>query len=121
MSVGGLRYRALLVAFALVLAAPAAAQAVTITFEDLTPHPPPEGTSGLAVNSQYSGQGVTFNNPSALDYGGGFAHSGTVAVEPCVGQEFCASPVRADFTAPQRTVGVWVGHSSNLAIRSASG
>jgi hypothetical protein len=126
MSVGGLRFRrdartragrgraVILAALAFALATPAAAQGVTITFEDLTPHPPPYGGAGQAVNVQYSGQGVTFNNPSAFDYGPGFAHSGTVAVEPCFGQEFCTSPVRADFTTAQRTVGVWVGHTGTF-------
>jgi hypothetical protein len=112
--------RAVVLALALIVGAPGAATAATITFEDLTPHPPPIGTSGLAVNSQYSGQGVTFNNPSAFDYGG-FAHSGAVAVEPCVGQEFCSSPVAATFTTPQRSIGAWVGFSSTptppLAVR----
>src|SRR4051795_3561530 len=73
----------------LALVWPGAARAETITFEDLTPHPPPPGGAGQPVNIQYTNLGVTFNNPSAFDYGSGFAHSGTVAVEPCVGQEFC--------------------------------
>jgi hypothetical protein len=90
---------------------PASASAVTITFDDrLSP------ATGQAVNSQYSDLGVTFNNPSAFDYGAGFAHSGTVAVEPCVGQELCTSPVRADFTSGQTSVGVWVGFSGGAPL-----
>ena len=68
---------------------------------------------------QYNGQGATFNDLSAFDYSKptaipGFAHSGTVAVEPCAGVEFCTAPARADFTTPQRTVGAWVGFSGPL-------
>jgi hypothetical protein len=103
--------RSALAATATVLLLPAAAGAAMITFEDLSPHPPPTGTGGLTVNTFYNGQGVTFNNPSAFDYGGGFAHSGVVGVEPCVGQEFCSSPVRVDFTTGQTSVGAWVGFS----------
>ena len=67
------------------------------------------------VNDEYASQGVTFNDPQAFDYSEGpgaipgFAHSGNVAVEPCVGAELCAEPVRATFTSAQRRVGVWVG------------
>ena len=60
------------------------------------------------VNDDYASQGVTFNDPQAFDYSEGpgaipgFAHSGNVAVEPCVGAELCAEPVRATFTSAQR-------------------
>jgi hypothetical protein len=103
--------RSALATAATILLLPAAAGAATITFEDLVPHPPPTGGGGLTVNSFYSSQGVTFNNPSAFDYGGGFAHSGVVGVEPCVAQEFCSSPIRVDFTTGQMSVGAWVGFS----------
>ncbi len=106
-------------AAALAVAASAgAAQAVTIDFDDLDAPGRDSGT-GLPVNGQYNGQGATFNDLSAFDYSKptpipGFAHSGTVAVEPCAGVEFCTAPARADFTTPQRRVGVWVGFSGAL-------
>ena len=91
-----------------------------ITFDDINTSGP--GGGGLvSVNSQYASQGVTFNNPSAIDYAKGssalpgFAHSGTVAVEPCVATEFCSSPVTASFTTGQTSVKVWVGFSSALS------
>ena len=117
-----LRRGGLLAALAcLVFAAHATSAAgAVITFDDLAA-PPRGGGSGLAVNTQYSGQGVTFNNPSALDFSQGgaaipnFTHSGNVAVEPCYAIEFCTSPLRADFTNAQRLVRVWVGFTSALA------
>jgi hypothetical protein len=95
------------------------AQAATINFDDLTSAPGRDSGTGLLVNTQYDNLGVTFNDPSAFDYSKptpipGFAHSGTIAVEPCAGIEFCSSPVRATFTEPQPSVGVWVGFSSPL-------
>lgn len=96
------------------------ASAAVISFDDLVAPGPGSGT-GLPVNNQYNSQGVTFNDPSAFDYSNGpgaipgFAHSGTVAVEPCVGVEFCTSPVRVTFTAAQQSVRVWVGFSSPLS------
>ena len=101
-----------------VAASAGAAQAVTIDFDDLDA--PGPGTAGLTVNAQYNGQGVSFNNLSAFDYEDGpnaipgFAHSDGVAVETCVAVEFCTSPVRAEFTSGQRTVGAWVGFSGGL-------
>lgn len=101
------------------------ATAAVINFDDLSA--PGPGTAGLTVNVQYSGQGVTFNDPSAFDYSAGplaipnFAHSPEVAVEPCVATEFCTTPVRASFTAGQEYVRVWVGFSvplpSPIAVR----
>jgi IPT/TIG domain/FG-GAP repeat len=91
-----------------------------ITFDDLSTGGPGGAGSLVVVNSQYAGQGVTFNNLSAIDYskGGsalpGFAHSGTVAVESCVGVELCTNPIRATFSAPQKLVRVWVGFSFKL-------
>ena len=73
------------------------------------------------VSSQYAAEGVTFNNVSAVDYSKGsfaipgFAHSGTVAVEQCVGAEFCNTPLAATFAAPQQRVRVWVGFSNPLS------
>ncbi len=43
-----------------------------------------------------------------------FAHSGHVAVEQCVGVEFCTTSIRATFGAPQKLVRVWVGFSFPL-------
>lgn len=86
-----------------------------ITFDDLVTGGP--GGSLVPVTSQYAGQGVTFSNASAIDYSkgagaiAGFARSGTVAVEPCVGIEFCTAPLRAIFAAPQFAARVWVGFS----------
>ncbi len=91
-----------------------------IPFDELTTGGPGGAGTLVIVNTQYSGQGVTFNNLSAIDYakGGaalpGFARSGTVAVEPCVGVEFCTTPARATFTRPQKLVRVWVGFSFPL-------
>ncbi len=90
-----------------------------ITFEDLAPAAPGYGGHGLPVNTQYTDQGVTFNNPEAFDFSKptaipNHAHSGTVAVEPCVAIEFCTAPVAATFTAPQQHVKAWVGFSSAL-------
>ena len=89
-----------------------------VTFDNLTTGGPGGGAGSLVtVSSQFSSSGVTFNNLSAIDYSKGsfalpgFAHSGNVAVEPCVGVEFCTAPVRASFSTPQRRVKVWVGFS----------
>ena len=98
--------------------APACASAAVITFEDLDA--PGRGGVGLTVNVQYSAQGVTFNDPQAFDYEAGsfavpgFAHSGNVAVEACVAAEFCTSPIRATFTAGQRSVKVHAGMDGQL-------
>ena len=79
-----------------------------ITFDDLNTGGPVGGGAHVTVNTQYAPQGVTFNNVTAIDYSKGqfalpgFAHSGNVAVEQCVGSEFCTTPVTASFTAPQR-------------------
>jgi hypothetical protein len=91
-----------------------------VTFEDLNTGGPGGAGSLVVVNSQYAQQGVTFNDLSAIDYskGGsplpGFAHSGTVAVESCVGVELCTKPIQATFSAPQKLVRVWVGFSFKL-------
>ena len=101
------------------------ATAAVINFDDLSA--PGPGTAGLTVNVQYSGQGVTFNDPSAFDYSAGplaipnFAHSPDVAVEPCVATEFCTTPVRASFTAGQEYVRVWSGSLSRFPPRSRCG
>ena len=99
--------------------AAAASSAATISFDDLSA--PARGGSGLAVNSQYADQGVSFNNPSALDFSKGesalpgFPHSGNVAVEACLGAEFCKAPIEASFTAGQQSVKVWVGFDGELS------
>lgn len=88
-----------------------------ITFDDLTTGGRGGAGALVVVSSQYASQGVTFNNLSAIDYSKGaaaipgFARSGNVAVEPCVGVEFCTAPVRATFAKPQRVVAVTVGFS----------
>jgi hypothetical protein len=91
---------------------------VVIDFEDLSPSGPGTGAS-VFVNSQYASQGVSFNNPVALDYSmgvaiPGFAHSGTNAIETCFAQEFCAAPIAINFTSGQSHVKVWVGFSGSL-------
>lgn len=93
-----------------------------INFDNLSTGAPQSPPGGLAtVNSQYAGQGVTFNDLKAIDYAKspgaipGFAHSGTVAVESCVGVEFCTTPIRGTFNTPQQRVKVWVGFSFPLA------
>src|SRR5918998_3935996 len=74
-------------AFLLLALHTAVASAEVITFDDLNAPPRGSGT-GLAVNNQYSAQGVTFNNPSAFDYSqAGFPyrespHSGKAAESP---------------------------------------
>lgn len=92
-----------------------------ITFDDLvTGGPGGGGGTPVTVSSQYAGRRITFNDVSAIDYAkgtfaiAGFAHSGTVAVESCVGVEFCTKPIRASFSSPQRTVCAWVGFSFRL-------
>ncbi len=91
-----------------------------IRFDNLVTGGPGGGGGALVqVTNQYAGQGVTFNSPSAIDYSKGsaipgFARSGTVAIEHCVGVEFCTTPIRATFSAPQRLVRVYVGFSFQL-------
>jgi len=89
-----------------------------INFDDLTTGGP--GGALVTIDSQYAGQGITFNSVKAIDYSKGpsalpgFARSGTVALEQCVGVEFCTTPIRATFDAPQRAVLVYVGFSFPL-------
>ena len=91
--------------------------ATVVGFDNITTGGP--GQVLVPVTAQYAGQGVTFNSPSAIDYSKGaaipgFARSGTVAIEHCVGVEFCTTPIRATFSAPQRLVRVYVGFSFQL-------
>ena len=91
--------------------------ATVVGFDNITTGGP--GQVLVPVTTQYAGQGVTFNSPSAIDYSRGaaipgFARSGTVAIEHCVGVEFCTTPIRATFSAPQRLVRVYVGFSFQL-------
>lgn len=94
---------------------PAGAAGAVLTFDDL-------GVAAggrLTLNTQYSGQGVTFNDVSAVDYSqspfpAGFAHSGTVGIEQCYGVEFCSVPITASFTTGQQQVKVWVGFAFAL-------
>jgi hypothetical protein len=79
------------------------------------------GQTFVTVSSQYASQGVTFNSLSAIDYSKGraalpgFARSGSVGLEPCIGVELCTIPVRARFSSPRRLVRVWVGFSGGHA------
>lgn len=83
---------------------------VVITFETLAP--------GAAVESQFSGRGITFSNARCVDYGlqigqpDGFAHSGRKGIEPCFAQEFCSVPLDMTFALEQRYVKVWVGYAN---------
>ena len=91
--------------------------ATVIGFETITTGGP--GQTLVPVTTQFAGQGITFNSPSAIDYSKGsaipgFARSGTVAIEHCVGVEFCTTPIRATFSAPQRLVRLYVGFSFQL-------
>jgi hypothetical protein len=76
-----------------------------ITFDDLGVPP------NVTVNAQYAGQGVTFNDVTAISYPAGFAHSGSGAIEQCFAAEFCSAPIAASFTTGQQHVKVWVGYS----------
>lgn len=91
-----------------------------VTFDNLVTGGPGGAGALVVVNAQYASQGVTFNDVSAIDYEKGpsavpgFARSGTIAIEQCVGVEFCTAPIRATFSAAQRMVRVWVGSSFTL-------
>jgi hypothetical protein len=82
-------------------------QPVVIDFESVA--------TGLVTN-QYSNLGVTFNQPTAINYQHmpGFARSGVKAIEQCYSQEFCNAPIEMSFTTGQRRVKVWVGVSIPL-------
>src|SRR5205814_678249 len=90
-----------------------------ITFDDLTTVGPQQ-SGPTVVTSQYALQGVTFNSVSAIDYSKGpaaipgFARSGTIGIEQCVGVEFCTTPIRVTFASAQALVRVWVGFSFRL-------
>jgi hypothetical protein len=91
---------------------PAQAANQVLTFDDLGV---PAG-GRVTVNTQYSAQGVTFNNVTAIDYPTpGFAHSGRVGIEQCFSVELCTSPITANFTSAQASVKVWVGASFPVA------
>jgi hypothetical protein len=91
-----------------------------IDFENITTGGPGGAGQLALVLTQYGSVGVTFNGPKVIDYSqgpfaiSGFAHSGTKAIETCVGLEFCTSPIKMIFTTPQRTVKVWFGYSAPL-------
>jgi YVTN family beta-propeller protein len=96
------------------------AAAVMINFEDLSTGGSGEGGQVL-VSRQYADQGITFNDPFALDYSKGlpirdFAHSGTKAIEQCYSKEFCTTPIQMTFTAGQKRVKVWVGYSEKNPV-----
>jgi hypothetical protein len=101
---------------------PALRQAVpvVIDFEDLTTTP--WGTGGqTVVSGQYAAQGVTFNDPMAIDFAGGsfgdptFLHSGSNAIQHCYSQEDCDTPLVMTFAEPQHRVKVWVGFWDSLS------
>lgn len=89
-----------------------------ITFDDLNTGG--LGTGGpIPVTNQYASQGVTFNNPVAIDFSKGtaipgFAHSGTNAIEQCYAAEFCTAPIEIRFSQGQARVKVWVGYDSRI-------
>ncbi|HSP99674.1 MAG TPA: hypothetical protein VL049_20830, partial [Candidatus Dormibacteraeota bacterium] len=96
----------------------ATSSTVVIDFEILPAAGPGEPGAVLA-GSQYADRGVTFNAPTGLDYDRGlaipgFAHSGSKAVEPCYGGEFCTTPVEMSFAEPQQRVKLWVGFRLRL-------
>src|SRR5262245_39986551 len=80
---------------------------VVIDFENIATGP---------VTNQYANLGITFNQPTAINYQSmpGFAHSGVKAIEQCYAHEFCSAPIDMNFTSGQRRVKVWVGYSSPL-------
>lgn len=89
-----------------------------IDFEIL-PADGPGVPAAVLATGQYADKGITFNGPVGLDYsrGGaipGFAHSGTKAIEPCYGREFCTTPIALTFSVPQQRVKVWVGYRARL-------
>jgi hypothetical protein len=100
--------------------APATVTEKVISFDDLTTGGPEGGAGPLVIVSSQYGEDATFNNVSAIDYSKGakaiptFARSGTVAVEQCVGIEFCATPIQVTFNKAQKTVRLWVGMSFAL-------
>lgn len=99
-----------------------AASPVVIDFEDL-----PAGgrfdRTQVAVVDQYADRGITFNHPAAFDYSKGsgaipdFAHSGTKAMEQCVGIEFCVAPIEMSFSQAQPRVKVWIGFADEAGLR----
>lgn len=91
--------------------------ATVIGFDNITTGGP--GQTLVPVASQYAAQGMTFNSPWAVDYSkgsaiAGFARSGTVAIEHCVGVEFCTTPIVGTFSTPKSMARVWVGFSFQL-------
>lgn len=94
-----------------------------IDFEDLATTE--IGTGGQTiVSDQYAARGVTFNNPSVIDYAGGvvgipeFVHSGSNAIQQCYAKEFCATPLVMRFAEPQQRVKIWVGFKGRLDSES---
>jgi len=81
------------------MCAPAFAQTVSLNFED--------GTSGTAVGSFYSAQGVTFSSAEWIGHGGLAGGSGTLGIRyPGTYQWGPANPVIATFSTPVSTVSV---------------
>lgn len=93
----------LCIGYLILQAGSALAKPIVLDFEDLPV------TRNSVLLAQYADRGVTFNSPYILNYAGTFAHSGSKALEPCYGHEFCYWPLAMDFTAPQKRVKVWVG------------
>lgn len=83
----------------------APAHAATLDFEDAQPS---------TVTDHYLSAGATFNGPRLRNYGPGFTHSGTKAIELCFAIEFCTTPLKVTFNAGQARAKVWVGFSSQL-------
>jgi IPT/TIG domain len=78
------------------------------------------GELNTRVTGQYASQGVKFNDLSAIDYAKGFgplpgfARSGSIGLEGCIGVELCTVPLRGTFSSPRRLVRVWVGISGPI-------
>jgi len=113
---------ALLPQFGTPTSAHPAVSPIVVDFENIA-------TDGLGtgdvtvVNDQYANEGITFEDPVALDFSKGlaipgFAHSGTKAIETCYGAEFCTATIGMRFTQAQRRVKLWVGFSSSLGQSS---
>ena len=108
---------------------PPSSPPVVIDFENLTTGGPGGAGTLVAVFRQFvdpsASRGVIFNGPKAIDYSLGpfaipdFAHSGSRAIEACVGQEFCTLPIEMTFTAAQTMVKVMAGYSAPLTQASA--
>ena len=95
-------------AIPMILGSPARGQSVEIIdFED---HP-----AGIDIDPAfYIDQGIRFEGGTVLEYGEGFASSGTNGLEMCFSEEFCTTPFRISFDLAQQSVSVFVGFNGRL-------